>query len=747
MDSQQWGGDDWEIWTDFDTGPRQLTDNGNDDVYPQIDLNRLVWQQWDGNDWEIWIDFATGPRQLTYNGNDDVDPQIDLNRLVWQQWDGNDWEIWTDFDTGPRQLTDNDNDDVDPQIDLNRLVWQQWDGNDWEIWTDFDTGPRQLTDNGKDDVDPQIDLNRLVWQQWDGHDWEIWTDFDTGPRQLTDNGKDDVDPQIDLNRLVWQQWDGNDWEIWTDFATGPRQLTDNGNDDVDPQIDLNRLVWQQWDGNDWEIWTDFDTGPRQLTDNGKDDVDPQIDLNRLVWQQGVLPSVVDRRIFYNNSAFDAGEMAEELVFGNCEDAPVPFMTNTFTDAMCKGTQVDISVDTTITRFAVFNHLETAADLRFFVLEVTGEVTYPPDILLYEGPDTRFPADTAGYDVDDFSWKMSGEFSLPLLAGKSYVLGAIPFAGAPGGAPVSAVPIMWTVHSQNGITDVLSSPVVLQLVSDQDYFLQTGYGSNGAIRIYSDQQDDDNAAIATDKAALLPGQTATPTNYTNYGKGINGILVDIASLPGTPTADDFEFKTGNHHDSANWAPLTTPPTIAVRPGEGTGNSDRITITWPDNTIQNTWLEITVLATANTGLSEPDVFYFGNAVGESGNSGTDARVNAIDSLLACNNPRTLIDPAPVDFPYDFNRDQRVNATDMLIVRNSQTHFLNALNLITVPDGSHKSFAARLDVGDDVAIDAAFGQETEDANAKLHWFFELDDMVTERQASEKVVEDAVILLLAGV
>ena len=33
---------------------------------------------------------------------------------------------------------------------------------------------------------------------------------------------------------------------------------------------------------------------------------------------------------------------------------------------------------------------------------------------------------------------------------------------------------------------------------------------------------------------------------------------------------------------------------------------------------------------------------------------------------------------------NRDQRVNVFDMLIARNHATHFLNALKLISVPDG---------------------------------------------------------------
>ena len=37
------------------------------------------------------------------------------------------------------------------------------------------------------------------------------------------------------------------------------------------------------------------------------------------------------------------------------------------------------------------------------------------------------------------------------------------------------------------------------------------------------------------------------------------------------------------------------------------------------------------------------------------------------------------AEITFPYDFNRDTRVNATDMLIARNNTTNYFTALRLI--------------------------------------------------------------------
>ena len=59
---------------------------------------------------------------------------------------------------------------------------------------------------------------------------------------------------------------------------------------------------------------------------------------------------------------------------------------------------------------------------------------------------------------------------------------------------------------------------------------------------------------------------------------------------------------------------------------------MTLIWPDEAIKKQWLQVTVKATAATGLSSPDVFYFGNAIGESGNSATSAQVSAVDEIAA-------------------------------------------------------------------------------------------------------------------
>ena len=170
---------------------------------------------------------------------------------------------------------------------------------------------------------------------------------------------------------------------------------------------------------------------------------------------------------------------------------------------------------------------------------------------------------------------------------------------------------------------------------------------------------DDAAIATDKTALLPGQTATFANYTSYSLGINGIMVDIAGLPGNVTASDFNFVVGNTNNPSNWAQVTVAPTVTVRWGAGVGGSARVELTWPNNTIENEWLQVTVLADADTGLTSNDTFYYGNAIGETGNSATNAQVNSLDLAAVEANPSTQ---AGITNAYDFNRDGVVNTTDL-------------------------------------------------------------------------------------
>ena len=181
------------------------------------------------------------------------------------------------------------------------------------------------------------------------------------------------------------------------------------------------------------------------------------------------------------------------------------------------------------------------------------------------------------------------------------------------------------------------------------------------------------SIDSTKTALLPGQTTSFANYTNYSRGLNGIVIDIADLAGTPTAADFSFAVWNGVSSTGFSASTGTPTISVIPSGGTGGSSRVKIEFADNAIRNTWLRVTVLATANTGLVTNDVFYFGNAIGDFnvGNSGTPTivRSDASDSTAVRKNLSPGANTVGVTNVFDINKDGRVNAIDMGLVRQNQ------------------------------------------------------------------------------
>lgn len=201
----------------------------------------------------------------------------------------------------------------------------------------------------------------------------------------------------------------------------------------------------------------------------------------------------------------------------------------------------------------------------------------------------------------------------------------------------------------------------------------------------------NAAVATDKVPMLPGQTADYSNVSSFQNGITGIFVDISNVPvpANITAADFEFTVGNSSTpgtgsspGTGWAALGTAPTVTLFSGAGVNGSSRYALTWPAGTISGKWLQVTVKSDTNTGLAKPDVFYFGSAPGESGNTTTDFRVSAADELAARNDPHDFANRAPITDPNDFNRDSFVNGGDEVAARGGSTDFATALKVISVP-----------------------------------------------------------------
>ena len=234
---------------------------------------------------------------------------------------------------------------------------------------------------------------------------------------------------------------------------------------------------------------------------------------------------------------------------------------------------------------------------------------------------------------------------------------------------------------DGEVEDYTAHIAYVTIADRHVFYDGSYYDDG----------DDNNAIATDKEALLPGGTATFDNYISYARfrdggwaaTLNGIMIDISELPGTVTAADLEFNSGNSNTPGDWVAATAPTSVTVHEGEGTGGSDRVKVIWAETAVANSrWLQVTVLANANTGLAAPDVFYFGLATGECGDSTANTYVDATDFAGARDNPHNFLNRATIDDHYDFNRDSYVDSSDLAIVRDNNTNFITQLKLIGVP-----------------------------------------------------------------
>ena len=183
------------------------------------------------------------------------------------------------------------------------------------------------------------------------------------------------------------------------------------------------------------------------------------------------------------------------------------------------------------------------------------------------------------------------------------------------------------------------------------------------------------AIADDKRPLLLGQEPTFENVTSYTRGINGLVIDLTRpADGTElTADDFELSvlSGVGAGGPVWSGVTATPTVSVQRAQGASGSDRVLLTLPDNAVRNTWLRVTVRANERTGLAADDVFYFGNLVGEVGDTPSGGVVNALD-LDRVRATRSLTG-VTITNPSDFDRNGRINAIDLSIARANQFHSL--------------------------------------------------------------------------
>jgi hypothetical protein len=236
----------------------------------------------------------------------------------------------------------------------------------------------------------------------------------------------------------------------------------------------------------------------------------------------------------------------------------------------------------------------------------------------------------------------------------------------------------------GVTDSLpvvltiSDPVVSTIDGRHIFYNQSVWDGNSA----AISAVNDNAAIAPGKVPHLPGGgVAVAANITSFSRGINGIMVDLsAGVNHTGiSATDFVFKVGNDNTPSGWAAAPAPSAISVIPGGGVGGADRVEITWASGVVKNQWLEVQVLATANTGLALPDVHFWGNKIGDSASTSpaTTFETTTTDAAQVFGN---IGAGKPITDLRDYNRDGAVTTTDAAVV------FANIGNItrINIPGG---------------------------------------------------------------
>ena len=91
-------------------------------------------------------------------------------------------------------------------------------------------------------------------------------------------------------------------------------------------------------------------------------------------------------------------------------------------------------------------------------------------------------------------------------------------------------------------------------------------------------------------------------------------------------------------------------------------------WDDNVIQDRWLEVTVKANCNTGLSSEKKLYLGSNIGDVlyNNPTTGSYVTSGADEIAVRDNQGF--NQPITNPHDMNKDGVVSAADKIIVRNN-------------------------------------------------------------------------------
>lgn len=212
--------------------------------------------------------------------------------------------------------------------------------------------------------------------------------------------------------------------------------------------------------------------------------------------------------------------------------------------------------------------------------------------------------------------------------------------------------------------------------------------------------------AADSGKSLAREESTPQllsfdNLINSSRGINGIGFELQNVPGSLTAADFAFQvspTGAFLEGTNppaaWATGPAPTSIQVTQGA----TDQVLIQWSDGAIANRWLRITILANANTGLSQPEVYYLGHLLGET--TGTSDSVFTVSFADITPIRSTVGADVGSESIVDIDKNGTVAFADISAMRSNVGA---QLTLITIPGVGAGSSIAEIPGSSDGEIDS--------------------------------------------
>jgi sialidase-1 len=194
------------------------------------------------------------------------------------------------------------------------------------------------------------------------------------------------------------------------------------------------------------------------------------------------------------------------------------------------------------------------------------------------------------------------------------------------------------------------------------------------------------SIDTSKALALETaipQTLTDVNVINTTRGINGLMLimDRQGNQSTLGPNDFVFQmspqgvfTTAQNPPPFWEPVPVIPSVDVN----LSAPQEVLIQWPDQTLMNRWLRVTIKANSNTGLTQPQTYYIGHLLGETaGGANNGEFIVLVADILAVR--EALSSTATASSALDLDKSGTVLVSDILAVR---SNLGQRLSQITIP-----------------------------------------------------------------